>query len=1041
MWAKRVIACYVASIRTFCEGIDGETAVANDKSTGTGATAGASPKSTPPDAGPGTGARLGGARADFVASLGRKIADLRGVLASLEASPESSLARDDLRRKLHALGSGAKMLHFDGMARCVLDTESVLARATEEGQVRPTDLERVAKALDELPALAWGEERAGESVPPAPGAARPGSVRPPPDPPTVTALTPDTVSVLVIGPEDLADMLVDDMADAEGESDFEVERTEDLAKARSVALAFAPDVVVLDGELLGAAEFADRLLDDPLTETVSLVVTVAAPRSPTATRFTALGASKVMPRPLSPGALRAACQEAIDQRDGKTVKMTLGEPTVAQLGERLAQEVRRALIDAVDPRAQSVKVNLGDGAEIWGAMWGALARVREVVTASTNGAVQFSGQGPEGAVALAPILTTRGGPLPSNRAEGGGRNRDDSMDVSLSGRRIIVADDDPAVTWFIADLLRTAGCVVHEALDGRTALRMAYDLSPELVVSDILMPGLDGFALCRALRRDVTLRDTPVILLSWKEDLLQRVRELGASASAYLRKESDARAILARVREVMRPRARIAARLRGEGEVRGRLDGLTVRTLFELVISARPAARVSVRDASFLYEVELRGGGIQRASRTAGDGTFLRGDRVIPAMLGVGAGRFVVSSTKVAAGDEAVAPLAEQFAKPIAQARSALHATTGARMMTVAKVVLDEEDVSGYVLATPEPARDIVRRLGRGTSPREILLHGDVSPALVEDVLADLATRGAIIAVHRTDGSDALRGEAFDTSSILPDPEGGKNSVVPPHRSSFRPPPPPPPPPAEPVGFVTDPDADHPLGASLASAVMNAVGSETREQPSAPPPEVAISGGGGSEGMPTDVAKDAAGVDASPTNLKDASIPMTVDPTADLRPPRVNPDGASLPGRPRAPKPVVEEAAGFPRPLAAGLVVLALIATGLVGRTWLAQRDSGPEALRPGAPVVSEGPGVSYDSLPAGLSLPPGQGLLSVAPADTAQIRVDGNDMAKSPRGKPLRVPLPAGVHLVAVGAGDKARTRIVDIRSGQATNVNTDEL
>ena len=346
-----------------------------------------------------------------------------------------------------------------------------------------------------------------------------------------------------------------------------------------------------------------------------------------------------------------------------------------------------------------------------------------------------------------------------------------------------MADDDPGVTWFISDLLRTAGCVVHEALDGKTALEMAYDLSPELLVSDILMPGLDGFALCRALRRDVALRDTPVILLSWKEDLLQRVRELGASAAAYLRKESDAGAILARVREVLRPRARIAARLRGEGEVRGRLDGLTVRTLCELVLATRPAARVSVRDASFLYELELRGGGIHRASRTSGDGNFIRGDRVIAAMLGIGAGRFVVSSTKASPADEPTIPLAEQFARPIALARSALQATTGARMIAVAKIEFDQEDIDGYVLATPEPARDLVRRLSRGVPPREILLSGEVSPALVEDVLADLATRGVITAVYRADGSNAMRGEAFDAKAMIAELGGGM-PVAPPARSS-----------------------------------------------------------------------------------------------------------------------------------------------------------------------------------------------------------------------------------------------------------------
>ena len=885
------------------------------------------------DSAPPPSQRLGGARADFVASLGRKIADLRGVLATLETNADSLVARDDLRRKLHALGTGARMLRFEGMTQCILDTESVLERASEEGAIRPADLERVARALDDLPTLAWGEERPADAAPPP--------VSLPPEPPSVKTLTPDAVSVLVVGPEELADALVEDMGSDDGV--FECERVEDLAKARSVALALAPDVVVIDGDLPGAADLAQRLLDDPLTEAAPVIVVLTPGRGDGTTRLMALGVTKILPRPLRAGAVRAACQEAIDQRDGKTIALTLGEPTVAQLGERLAAEVRRALVDAVDDHARATKVSLGDGTEIWGALWGAIARVREVVTAKTGGMVQFTGHGPEGALALAPALTRVAGVAPSDRAVDVGRDRNEAFDVSLAGRRVIVADDDPGVTWFISDLLRTAGCVVHEALDGKTALRMAYEVSPELVVSDILMPGLDGFALCRALRRDVALRDTPVILLSWKEDLLQRVRELGASAAAYLRKESDSRAILARVREVMRPRARVAARLRGEGEVRGRLDGLTVRTLFELVIAARPAARVSVRDASFLYEVELRGGGIHRASRTSGDGTFLRGDRVIPAMLGVGAGRFVVSSTKSKGDDASTLPLAEQFARPIALARSALHATTGARMMTVAKVTLDEEDVRGYLLATPEPARELVRRLARGTSPREILLHGDVSPALVEDVLADLATRGAIIAVHRTDGSDAMRGEAFDTGSILPDAAGGRSSLVPPASMSDRPPGASAPVAGRPVTTPLVPKDGTP-SASL-EAVMHAMGDgEAPKRVPSPFPSVP-EGAYESPPPPKPDTTLASPLSASaPIVPKDISIPLIVEPTADLR--VTGSDSAPLSLRARPPKPAeVDEPAVFPRPLAIGLVILAMAVAAIGVRVWMSEQAPAPTNL------------------------------------------------------------------------------------------------
>jgi len=326
----------------------------------------------------------------------------------------------------------------------------------------------------------------------------------------------------------------------------------------------------------------------------------------------------------------------------------------------------------------------------------------------------------------------------------------------MRGRCAIVADDDPGVTWFISDLLRTAGCEVHEALDGLTALDLAFRYSPDLVVSDILMPGLDGFALCRALRRDVALRDTPVILLSWKEDLLQRVRELGASAAAYMRKETDSRAIVARVREVLRPRARIEARLRAGGEVRGRLDGLSPRLLLELVCSIRHDARIDVRDAAFLYEIEVRQGAPRKATRTASDGSYQSGERMLASLLGVGAGRFTVSPVNEAVRSDLTGTLSDQLAQPVAAARGALAATTGAATVHVERIGLDSDGLEEYLRATPDPARTLIRQLAAGRAPRRMLLDGEVSPSLLEDVVADLAARGVIRSVEGPNGVDLL---------------------------------------------------------------------------------------------------------------------------------------------------------------------------------------------------------------------------------------------------------------------------------------------
>ncbi|HXX69605.1 MAG TPA: response regulator [Polyangiaceae bacterium] len=707
------------------------------------------------------GGRLGGARADFVGSLGRKLADARDLLSALEDDPSSKLVRDELRRRLHALGAGARLLKFEAMARSLQEILVVLEHAGEVGVLRESDVALVGQMLDDLPALAWGEAVPRES-PLRPGEEGDETAGHPP------------LTVLVVGGEDLADALMDEgVGRTRG---FECERTEDVDNALQLARAYAPDLVLVDADLPRASGLVEALLDDPLTEPVPVIVvgTFRVPHD--AARFVALGVAKSLARPVTAEVIRGTCDEILDARAERTLRMTLGEPTVEQLADRLAEELRRALVDGVDKTARARRIPLGEGTEVLGALWGAIARVQEIVAQRTGGAVRFGGGTPDGAIALAPWLhhDVPGAERMAARGRGTG------ADVRLKGRRVVVADDDPGVTWFISDLLRMAGCEVYEALDGRTALDLAFHVQPELVVSDILMPGLDGFALSRALRRDVALRDTPVILLSWKEDLLQRVRELGASAAAYMRKESDSRAVLARVREVLRPRARIEMRLRGDGEVRGRLDGLSPRLLLELVGIIRRDARIAMRDAMFLYEVDVRGGAPRKITRTASDGSYQSGERALASLLGVGAGRFVVASTSEPVRGDLTGTLFEQLARPIAAARGALESTTGASTVQVERVAIDEAVLDEYLRATPDPARTVIQRLAAGVSPRQMLIGGEASPALLEDVLADLAARGAIRAVEGANGSDLLS-PAVDAALAVMRGVVRSGSVIPPN--------------------------------------------------------------------------------------------------------------------------------------------------------------------------------------------------------------------------------------------------------------------
>ena len=629
------------------------------------------------------------------------------------------------------------------------------------------------------------------------------------------------------------------------------------------------------------------------------------------------------------------------------MRVTLGEPTLEQLAERLAQELKGALVDGVEPAARSRRVPLGEGTEVLGALWGAIARVQEIVAQKTGGAIRFAGGAPEGAIALAPWLHQD---LPgADRAAVRGRGT--AADVRLSGRRVVVADDDPGVTWFLSDLLRTAGCEVHEALDGITARDLAFRVQPELVVSDILMPGLDGFALCRALKRDVALRDTPVILLSWKEDLLQRVRELGASAAAYMRKESDSRAVLARVREVLRPRARIEARLSAPGEVRGRLDELSPRLLLDLVCTIRRDARVAVRDATCLYEIEIRGGSPRRATRTASDGGHQGGEAALARMLGIGAGRFVVSSNTDAVRSEMSGTLQELLARPVAAARGALFATTGARVMDVDRILLDSVVLEEYLAATPDPARTLLRQLAQGASPRQMIVDGAVSPSLMEDVLADLAARCAIRAVVAEDGTDLLLPAVEAALTTLTTAPAPSPSRAPGARSSVGPPAPRPEARGEPR--VTAPVAPEPRPLfSETSLVIS-------EPPPPPAPtharSVAPLSSEDDEGPPSSLE------DAVMREISDRSpVPGVAHPSSPNLPPLIEPSAL----RPRSSNPPANEAAAEPD-----------------DRAVLPSFP--PDAIVPAAPSVDEyvaAPAASL--LPAVPSTPPdGEALALVAAA------------------------------------------------------------
>lgn len=117
--------------------------------------------------------------------------------------------------------------------------------------------------------------------------------------------------------------------------------------------------------------------------------------------------------------------------------------------------------------------------------------------------------------------------------------------------RILIVEDDEGLRQMWRLAFNLAGFEVLEAASGSEALARAFDSSPTLVLLDVMMPGLDGFDVCRQLRYDQRTHRLPIVFVSALSDIKQRNALLKLGADACVSKPVGPRELIARIREVM----------------------------------------------------------------------------------------------------------------------------------------------------------------------------------------------------------------------------------------------------------------------------------------------------------------------------------------------------------------------------------------------------------------------------------------------------------------------------------------------------------
>jgi DNA-binding response OmpR family regulator len=122
--------------------------------------------------------------------------------------------------------------------------------------------------------------------------------------------------------------------------------------------------------------------------------------------------------------------------------------------------------------------------------------------------------------------------------------------LSAAGpRTILVVEDEASIAEAVATRLRSEGFVVHLAADGPTGVQASHDLTPDLVVLDLMLPGLDGLDVCRAIQSE---RPVPVLMLTARDSETDLLEGLATGADDYLTKPFSARELVARVHALLR---------------------------------------------------------------------------------------------------------------------------------------------------------------------------------------------------------------------------------------------------------------------------------------------------------------------------------------------------------------------------------------------------------------------------------------------------------------------------------------------------------
>lgn len=317
----------------------------------------------------------------------------------------------------------------------------------------------------------------------------------------------------------------------------------------------------------------------------------------------------------------------------------------------------------------------------------------------------------------------------------------DATATSLPPPNILVVDDDEALLNIYSKFLARDGAQVTTACDGQAGYEAALKMRPDAIVSDIMMPNVDGWGLLTLVRHDMRIRDTRFLLLSCHGEYLSHLKSLDAGADAYLEKGLRGDEVAKHVDNALKERRHLLASLKPGVTFSGQLSAYGIRPLLRAIATAGLSGVLVIEDRFGRYTVQFEMGRLV-AALAAVSTTERKSDQALAVILNLDDGTFEFESDVLMLVDEEPRSVEAVIETIGATLNSRRKAAEERMFASDANLLAEPELAKFYALVCPEAARPVAEALCAGTPPKELMVLSEASPLLIESVVRDLLRKG-----------------------------------------------------------------------------------------------------------------------------------------------------------------------------------------------------------------------------------------------------------------------------------------------------------